>query len=87
MLEQIFNLVKEVFSDYIDVDQLDLDSPFNSLNIDSLVLVELAIMLNERLSIVVVEFEIIQGNSIRRLIELCEGRRNASLVSDESILT
>jgi acyl carrier protein len=79
MLKKIAGIVNDVFSEYIDVSELEFDTPFDSLDIDSLVLVELAVVFNQRLNFLVAEFEIKQANGIRRLTELYEAKRHFSL--------
>lgn len=78
-MNTLIQLVKEVFSDYVDVSSLDADTPFDSLDIDSLVLVELAVLLNERLGFVIAEFEIKEANNVRRLAELQAERKDLEL--------
>jgi acyl carrier protein len=82
MLNKIADVVVDVFSQYTDVSQLDPDRGFDTLDIDSLVLVELAIVLNDKLNFIVAEFEIKKANSIRALLGLYEGRKGLSLVPE-----
>ncbi|MFM0741927.1 acyl carrier protein [Paraburkholderia xenovorans] len=76
MLSEISNIAKEVLGEYVDVNQIGVDTGFDSLDIDSLLLVELAVMLNKRLGFIVTEFEIKQGNSIRSIAELYDRTRH-----------
>ena len=79
MTETILEIAKEVFSQYIDVDQLRPDTPFDSLDIDSLLLVELAVMLNHRLHFIVTEFEIKFANNIQALAVLYDASSSSTL--------
>jgi acyl carrier protein len=67
VLEEILSIVKEVFSSYVDVSGLDADAPFDSFDIDSLVLVEVAITLRERLGFVDAERRVKDAGCVRDL--------------------
>lgn len=84
-MNALIDIVKEVFSEYADVGELDADTPFDSLDIDSLVLVELAVLLNERLGFIVAEFEIKQANCVRRMAELRAQRQHIQLIPEGTV--
>lgn len=67
MLEEILSIVKEVFSNYVDVSGLDADASFDSFDIDSLVLVEVALTLKERIGFVDAELRVKDAACVRDL--------------------
>lgn len=81
MLEEILGIVKEVFSNHVDVSRLDADAPFDAFDIDSLVLVEVALALKERIGFDDAERRVKDAGCVR---ELAAMHAEAASMPDEA---
>lgn len=71
----IIDLLVDKFQ--IPADAVQLDATFDSLEVDSLVLVELAVILESRLGVVVADDELTKGQTLTEAAELVRAKAAA----------
>lgn len=59
----------------LPVDRIELDAPFADLELDSLVLVELAVLIEGRFGVEITELELATAGTLARTAELVRFRR------------